>query len=82
MKGSIDATNALIVLNLGNRETYSIRSKDICRFGCAALFDEGSAEYRAAKQAVEPTNRIIQLLKMVIDDPTKERETNADYSEG
>jgi len=70
LKGSVEAGNAPIVLILGNGETYSIRSKDICKFGAAALFDEGSSECRAVQQAVEPANKMIQLLKMVLDEPT------------
>lgn len=69
LKGSSEAGNGPIVLNLGNGETYTIRGKDICKFGCTALFDKGSTEYGAAKQAVEPANRMIQLLKMVLDEP-------------
>lgn len=67
LKESNDIGNAPIVLNLENGKTYSIRSKEICRFGCAALFDEGSAECEIVKQAVEPKNKMIQLLQMCLN---------------
>jgi hypothetical protein len=67
LKSGIEADNAPIVLNLSNGETYSIRSKSICKFGAAAIFDEGSPECKAVKQAVEPTNKMIKLLQMVLN---------------
>ncbi len=66
LKGSIDAGNAPVVLNLGDGENYSIRSKDLCKFGAAALFDEGSCEHRAIKLAIEPINPLARLLQMVL----------------
>lgn len=66
LKGSSEAGNAPIVLTLSNGQTYSIRSKDICKFGAAALFDEGSAEHEAVKSAVGIKNKAIELLQMVL----------------
>lgn len=67
LKGSLEAGNAPILLTLSDGSTYSIRGKEICKFGCAALFDEGSAEHTAVRQAVEPANKMVQLLKMCLD---------------
>lgn len=67
LKAKGEDANAPIMLNLDDGSTYSIRSKDICKFGSVALFDEGSAEYVAVKQAIDPTNKMVQLLQMILN---------------
>ncbi len=67
LKGKID-DGSIIVLNLSNGETYQVKEKNLCTFGATALFDADSSECRVVTDAVEPKNKMIQLLKMVLDE--------------
>jgi hypothetical protein len=71
LKGSSEAGNAPIVLNLCDGSIYTIRTKDMCGFGAAAIFDEGSAEHNAVNLVVEPKNKIVQLLTWILCKPTE-----------